>query len=541
MSALTGNRPAFVGRLFALFLVLGVFQPAGAFASGSGSIRIISTNDTHSYLRPVYHRYQDEMRPWGTQSSEGDYAKKSQYEGRVGGMAHVATVIKQLRAEKPGKTLLVDSGDTWHGSGLSVVDRGASMVKIMNEIGYDAMAPGNWEYFYPKEHLLSLIDQAKFPVVAFNLVDKEWGEPVLKQYTIKKVGGLTVAIIGMTYPWTALTSSVVGAAKWWKFGIRENEAVELIERIRKKENADLIVVISHGGYGYDQKFARQVDGIDVLVSGHTHNAVFDPIVWNDTIIYESGSHGEYVSSLDIEVKNKKVVSYDYRLVKVRADQVPADPNVKKLVDEAYRPHDKKLGEVIGQAEGVFFRRDYFQSTLGNLITDALRSRLGADVSFFPAWRYGATLMPGKITVEDVYNIDPTGAHVVTYNMSGKQIKLLLENILDAVVTPDAYSRVGGDMIRFSGLNIVYDLDNERGKRVVSITLANGKPFEPKKVYSIASVNTRFQNNPLFGATNVVDTGKVFADELVAYIRAKSRIKAALDGRIRSRRGAAAGS
>ena len=169
-----------------------------------------------------------------------------------------------------------------------------------------------------------------------------------------------------------------------------------------------------------------------------------------------------------------------------------------------------------------------------------RSWQGTDVSFFPAWRYGATLMPGKITVEDVYNIDPTGAHVSTYNMSGKQIKLLLENVLDAVVSPDAYARVGGDMIRFSGLNVVYDLDNERGKRVVSITLADGRPFQPDKAYSVASVNTRFQNNPLFGATNVVDTGRVFADELVEYIRAKSPVKAALDGRIRSRRNAAAG-
>jgi len=409
------------------------------------------------------------------------------------------------------------------------------MVKIMNKIGYDAMAPGNWEFFYSKDHLLDLVEQANFPVVAFNLVDKDWGDPVLEQYTIKEVGNLRVAIIGMTYPWTALTSSIVGAAKWWKFGIQESEAQELINRIREEENTDLIVVISHGGYGYDQKFAQRVDGIDVLVSGHTHNAVFEPVIWNDTIIYEAGAHAEFVSVLDVEVENKKVKSYRYQLVKVNQNFVPADPDIEKLVDEAYRPYEKMLNEVIGQAEGVFYRRDYWQSTLGNLITDALRSTQGTDISLFPAWRYGATLMPGAITVEDIYNIIPTGGQVFTYNMSGKEVKILLENIIDAVANDDAYSRVGGDMIRFSGLKMVYDLANAQGERIVSITMADDQPFLADKVYSIASVNTRFQNNPMFGATNVIDTGKDFAKVLIEYIRANSPVQAALDLRITPRK------
>ncbi|MFV2033059.1 MAG: bifunctional UDP-sugar hydrolase/5'-nucleotidase, partial [Gammaproteobacteria bacterium] len=462
-------------------------------------------------------------------------AKKSGYEGKTGGMAYVSTIINRLRSEKPGKSILVDSGDTWQGSGLSVFDKGVSMVKIMNKIGYDAIVPGNWEYFYSKDQFLDLIDLADFPVISFNLVDKEWGDPVLDQYTIKEVGNLRVAIIGMTYPWTALTSSVIGAAKWWKFGIQENEATELIARIKAEENPDLIVFISHGGYGYDQKFAQRVNGIDVLVSGHTHNAIFEPVVWNDTIIYEGGAHAEYISSLDIEVKDKKVLSYNFQLIKVNPDYVPADPEIEKLVNEAYRPYEAMLSEVIGQAEGVFYRRDYWQSTLGNLITDALRDSQGTDISLFPAWRYGATLMPGNITVEDIYNIIPTGGQVATYKMSGKDIKILLENILDAVANNDAYSRVGGDMIRFSGLKIIYDLANVRGERIVSIATADDRPFLVNKVYSIASVNTRFQNNPLFGATDVVDTGKVFADILIEYIRDNSPVKAALDARIIPRR------
>ena len=532
---LSGSYQGFnVKLLLTSLLMFCVYQPATALASESERIRIISTNDIHSYLRPIYYRYLDEPKPWGKQSMEGDYANKSEYEGRTGGMAYAATIINRFRSEKPDKNLLVDSGDTWHGSGLSAFDRGVSMVKIMNAIGYDAMVPGNWEFIYSKDHFLDLIDQADFPVVAYNLVDKDWGDPVLDQYTIKEVGDLRVAIVGMTYPWTALTSAITGAAKWWKFGIQEAEAVELIARIRAEEKPDLIVFISHGGYGYDQRFAQRIDGIDIMVSGHTHNPVFDPVIWNDTIIYESGAHAEFVSSLDVEVKDKKVVSYNYQLVKVNQDYIPADPEIEKLVDEAYKPYADKLSEVIGQAEGVFYRRDYWQSTLGNLITDVLRSTQGTDLSFFPAWRYGATLMPGDITVEDVYNTIPTGGQVITYNMTSKQIRYLLENIIESVVSNDAYARVGGDMIRFSGLNIVYDLGNAQGERIVSMTTADGKPFSADKEYSIASVNTRFQNNPLFGASNVITTDKIFAEELINYIRANTPIKASLDARIAPR-------
>ncbi|MDJ0955395.1 MAG: bifunctional metallophosphatase/5'-nucleotidase [Arenicellales bacterium] len=527
-------RIGMISRLLACLLAIGVCQPS-ALATDAKQIRIISTNDIHSYLRPVYYRYLDETRPWGIQSMEGDYVRKAAYEGRIGGMAHVATVINRLRSEKPGKTLVVDSGDTWHGSGLSVLDKGVSMVKIMNAIGYDAMVPGNWEFFYPKEHLLDLIDQANFPVVAYNLTDKEWGDPVLDQYVVKQVDDVIVAVIGLTYPWTGLTSSVVGSAKWWNFGIKEAEARELIDEIKSEHDPDLIVFISHGGYGLDQKFAKRVDGIDVLVSGHTHNPVFEPVVWNNTIIYESGAHGKYVSSLDLQVKDKKIVSFDYKLVKVNQDYVPADPEIQKLVDEAYQPHADKLNEVVGQSDEMLYRRDYFQSTLGNLITDALRSSQGTDIGFFPAWRYGATLLPGQITVEDIYNIIPTGGQIITFTMAGKEIRTLLENIISGVVDNDPFARVGGDMIRFSGLNIVYDLANSRGDRVVSITTADGQAFSMDKDYTIASVHTRFQDNPLFGARDVKETGKQFADALVEYIRNNSPVTSALDARIGPRK------
>jgi S-sulfosulfanyl-L-cysteine sulfohydrolase len=513
-----------------LVFVLTAFGVVDAHASGPVEIKIISTNDIHDYLRPIYYRYLDDMKPWGPQSTEGDYLQKADLEGKLGGMAHVATVIKRLRAEKPGATLLVDAGDTWHGAGFSVVDQGVSMVKIMNAIGYDVMTPGNWEFYYSKDHLLDLVEQANFPVIAFNVTDKDWDEPVFTPYVMKKVGGLNVAVIGFTYPWTALTSAVSGSAQWWKFGIREEAARDLIARIREEHDPDLVVLVSHGGYGLDQKFAQRVDGIDVLVSGHTHDPVFEPVVWNNTIVYQGGAHGKYVTNLDVTVENKKIVSFSYELVKVQQSKVPPDAEIQKLVDEAYAPHEKKLGEVIGHSNVMIYRRDYWQSPMGNMLSDALRDMTGSDVAFFPAWRYGATLLPGDITVEDVYNVIPTRGTINTFKMSGKSLKRLMNNTLNGFLGRDPYARVGGDMIRFSGMALVYDLSRPYGERVVSLTVG-GQDVEDEKEYSFASVHTRFQNNPLFGATHAEDTGRVFADELIEYIRKNSPMSPSLDDRI----------
>jgi sulfur-oxidizing protein SoxB len=501
-----------------------------AGASEAQEIRILTTNDIHTYLKPVYYRYLDEMKPWGNQTREGNYSEKAALEGRMGGMAYVATVIKKLRDEKPGATLVLDAGDTWHGAGMSVVDKGVSMVKIMNAIGYDAMTPGNWEFFYKKDHLLDLVEQSDFPVLAYNVTDKDWDEPVFEPYVIKEIGGVKVAIIGLTYPWTALTSAVRGAAQHWKFGIREEEARELLAKIRIEDDPDLVLVVSHGGLGLDQKFAERVDGIDVLASGHTHDPVFDPIVWNNTIIYQGGAHGKYVTKLDVRVKNKKLESFSYELVKVQQSELEPDAEIQKLVDAAYAPHAKKLNEVVGESEVVVYRRDYWQSPMGNMLTDALRDMTGADIAFFPAWRYGATLMPGKITVEDVYNVVPTDGTINTFKLSGKGLKRLVNNTLNGFLDRDPYSRVGGDMIRFSGMQLVYDISRPYGQRTVSLTI-DGEAIPDDKEYTVASVHTRFQNSPLFGATHAEDTGRLFIDELIAYIRKHSPMKPALDDRI----------
>lgn len=520
-------------RLVPVLIGLLLLSVSGAGASEPAEIRILGTNDVHAYLRPLYYRYLDEIKPWGRQSREGDYVAKAALQGKLGGMANVAAVIERLRAEKPERTLLLDAGDTWHGAGLSVFDKGVSMVKIMNTIGYDAMAPGNWEFIYDKEHLLDLVDLAEFPVVAYNVTDPEWDDPAFTQYVIRQVGGLEVAVIGIAYPWTALTSSVLGSARDWKFGLREEAARELIADIRAEEDPDLVVAISHGGFGMDQKFARRVDGIDVLLSGHTHDEIYDPVVWNDTIVYQGGAHGKFVSRLDVTVEDKKVTGYSYDLVMVRPSEVEPDPEVRRLVEEAYRPHEARLNEVVGENHALIFRRDFWQSPMGALLTDALRAVTGAEIAFFPAWRYGATLLPGTITVEDVYNLVPSAGRIATYTMNGSAIRRLMENVLDGVVGADPYARVGGDMIQFSGMELTFDLYNPSGERVVSL-LVDGHPIEPERPYSVASVHTRFQNNPLFGARRIDENGPVFVEALIEYIRDHSPLKPITDRRIKPR-------
>ena len=514
-----------------VFLLILLTHAPNVFASATEQIRIITTNDLHSYLRPIYYRYLDDIKPWGKVSREGDYVNKAKIEGKIGGMAYVASMIKKLKAEKPGRNLVFDAGDTWHGGGITYFDKGVAMVKIMNAIGYDAMVPGNWEFFYKNDHFLDLIDSAKFPVIAYNLTDKEWEEPALDQYIIRKVGQLKVAIVGYTYPWTALTSAIAGAAKWYKFGIKEDEARDLLAEIRKNENPDLVVFISHGGFGLDQKFAKRVDGIDVMLSGHTHDEVLDPVVWNDTLVFQGGAHGKYVVSLDLEIKDKKIVDFEYRLNKVMQNRIDPDPDVSKLVEEAYLPYVSELSKTIGSSDVLMHRRDFWQSTVGNLITDAMREIHKTDIAFFPAWRFGASILPGEITKEDIYNVIPTEGHIFTFSMRGKEIKNLLENILSSVVNRDPYTRVGGDMIRFSGMKIICDLVKPAGKRVLKINIG-GEEFNQEKTYSVASAHTRFQNNPLFGATHVKDTGRMIVEELISYIEKKSVVNSTIDDRIK---------
>ena len=481
-------------------------------------LRIIWTNDMHGYLNPLYHR-----EPW-----EKDYLGIAKKEGKIGGWANIATLIKELRGEMPDKTLLLDAGDTWHGTGVALFTKGAAIIKLMNALKYDAMTPGNTDFLFPKEVFAERAEQANFPILAANMYDMEWGDPAAKQYVIKEVGGLKVAIIGMAYQWTAKTGNRA-YTKGWSFGLREDEMKVLLADIKQNEKPDLVIVLSHMGYKVDQKYASRIKGIDVMIGAHTHDNVYEPPVINGTIVVQAGSHGKFLGKLDLIVKNGKIEKFDHKIIRVVAKDIKPDREIQKIIDDEYAPYSEKLKKVIGKTKTMLYRRATWQSTMDNFITDAYREMYKTDVALSPAWRFGLTILPGSITVEDVYGMVPTQETIITFVLKGSNLKSILEAALDNVLAEDPYAQLGGDLIRHSGMSMKIDEKNPFGKRIVQLTIG-GKPYDREKKYTIVSANTQIYTAET--AEKVTVTNKIAVEELIRYIEKKKVIAPKLDGRVK---------
>lgn len=504
------------------FLLIGpicLLIGSEVYAAKKGTIRILWTNDTHGYLIPLYHR----------EEGESNYMEIAAHEGQIGGWANLATVIKKLRGELPKRTLLLDAGDTWHGTGVPLFTKGKAIVEVMNTLKYDAMTPGNVDFLYSKEIFLKRVAECNFPVIAANITDMEWGDPVLPKYTVKKLDGLKIVIIGATYQWTAKTGDRA-FTKDWSFGLREDEIRELIKELREKEKPDLVILLSHMGYKVDQKFASRVDGIDVIIGAHTHDNVHSPPVINNTIVVQAGSHGKFLGKLDIEIKDGKVAHFDHQIIRIVSKDIKPDPEISQLVELLYRPYEEKLKRVIGETKTIIYRRARWQNPMDNFITDTYREIEKGDVAFSPAWRFGATILPGDIKVEDVYNMVPTEGHIFTFRLKGSNIKSILENAIDNVLNEDPYLQLGGDMIRFSGMEVRYDEKKPYGSRIVGLKIG-GKPLDKEKIYTIVSANTQIYKAPT--SIDPKDTGKVAVEELIQYIEKKKVIAPELDDRIKN--------
>ncbi len=504
-----------------LVLVVGIgFLAISSAEAGSEtkSLRILWTNDTHGYLNPLYHK----------EIEETNYLEIAKREGKIGGWANLATLIKKYRAEAPNSTLLFDSGDTWQGTGVALFTKGSAIVKVMNALKYDAMTPGNVDFLYPSEVFLNLVKQSNFPVIAANMYDTEWGDPAFKQYIIKEIAGLKVAIIGMTYQWTAKTGNR-DYTKEWSFGLREDEVRALIKKIKEQYKPDLVIMLSHMGFKVDKKYPTRVKGIDVIVGAHTHDNVYNPPVIDGTIVVQAGSHGKFLGKLDLQVRDKKIVSFKHEIIRVVDKDIIADPEIEKLIEAEYAPFKEKLERIIGRTKTMMYRRATYENPMDNFITDAYRDMFNTDVAFAPAWRFGLTILPGDITVEDVYAMISTNEHAITFTLNGSNIKFILEAALENVVVENPYEQLGGDLIRFSGMEIVADESKPFGKRVVSLKIG-GKPYDPKQKYTIVTANSSLYKSA--AATNVKDTSKVAVEELIKYIEKKKVIAPRLDSRVK---------
>ena len=443
-----------------------------------------------------------------------DFVSLARNYGRMGGMDRIATLIGAVRAERGNdNVLLLDGGDTWQGSWTSLQTKAQDMVDVMSALKVDAMV-GHWEFTYGAERVKEIADKAPFAFLAQNVRDNEWQEPVFDARKMFERGGAKIAVIGQALPRTAVANP-----RWmfpkWEFGIREEDIQKQVDEARA-EGASIVVLLSHNGFDVDQKLAGRVKGLDVILTAHTHDAMPGLIKVGNTVLVASGSHGKFLSRLDIEVKDRKVSNIRFKLMPVFADAIAPDQAMTALVDKVRAPFAKDLARVVGRTDSLLYRRGNFNGTFDDLICDAMRSQRDAEISLSPGFRWGGSLLPGdSITWESV-----TNATAITYpncyrnQMTGAQLKEVLEDVADNIFHPDPYFQGGGDMVRVGGMGYAIDIAKPIGSRISQMThLKSGQPIDAAKTYTVAgwaSINENTQGPPIWDvvAAHVSKSGTV---------------------------------
>lgn len=414
-----------------------------------------------------------------------DFASLAKAYGKMGGIDRIATIVKRIRAERGDNMLLLDGGDTWQGSYTSLMTKGQDMVDAMNALAPDAMT-GHWEFTYGADRVKEIVDGLPFAFLGSNIYDAEWNEPAFEAYKIFEKGGVKVGVIGQAFPYTPIANP-----RWmfpnWSFGIREEDIVANIEAARE-EGADVIVLLSHNGFDVDRALASRVEGIDVILTGHTHDALPEPVLVGKTLLIASGSHGKFVTRLDLDVQGGEMKGFRHRLIPVFSEVIAPDAEMAKLVGELRAPYEQELKRELATAETLLFRRGNFNGTFDDLICQALMDVREADIALSPGFRWGTSVLPGeKITVEDLHN-----ACAMTYpaayrsTMNGQALKDILEDVADNLFNKDPYYQQGGDMVRVGGMGYKIDPQGDMGGRISEMTLLKtGEAIDPAKDYVVA--------------------------------------------------------
>jgi len=481
-----------------------------------GNVSFLHMTDCHAQLKPIYFREPSVnlgvgdmkgrlphlvgehllkaagLKP-GTPSAHAltylDFDKAAQRYGKVGGFAHLATLVKRMKASRPG-ALLLDGGDTWQGSATSLWTKGQDMVDACKLLGVDVMT-GHWEFTYGMDRVKEIVEKefaGKIDFVAQNVKTTDFGDPVFKPYVLKEINGVPCAIVGQAFPYTPIANPRYMVADW-QFGIQDDNMQKVVNEARAK-GAQVVVVISHNGMDVDLKMASRVTGIDAIMGGHTHDGMpVASIVKNaggQTLVTNAGSNGKFLGVLDFEVKDKKVTDYRYKLLPVFANMLPADKEMDALITRIRAPHEAKLNEQLAVTEGLLYRRGNFNGTGDQLLVDALMETQGAEIAFSPGFRWGTTLLPGQpITREWLMDMTATTYSYATLTeMKGEMIKTVLEDVCDNLFNPDPYYQQGGDMVRVGGLTYACDPLADMGKRITDMRL-KGKPIDPAKNYLVA--------------------------------------------------------
>jgi sulfur-oxidizing protein SoxB len=478
-----------------------------------GNVTLIHVTDIHAQMKPIYFREPeinlgvggargqmphitgaDFRRAYGIADGSpshyaltyNDFSALAGTYGRVGGLDRVATVINAIRADRP-EALLLDGGDTWHGSYTCYHTEGQDMVNVMNALNPDAMT-FHWEFTLGSERVQEIVENLPFAALGQNIFDAEWDEPtdLFPPYKMFERGGTKIAVIGQAFPYMPIANP-----GWmfpeYSFGIRDERMQEMVDEVRDM-GAEVVVVLSHNGFDVDKKMASRVSGIDVILSGHTHDALPEPVLVNETIIVASGSNGKFVSRVDLDVRDGRMMGFKHKLIPIFSDVITPDAQVAALIDEQRAPYINELTEVIGQSESLLYRRGNFNGSWDDLICQALIEERDADISMSPGVRWGPSILPGQdITREDIWNVTSmTYGKAYRTEMTGEFIHVILEDVADNLFNVDPYYQQGGDMVRIGGMGYRIDINQPQGSRISELTLLKtGERIDPAKNYVVA--------------------------------------------------------
>ena len=532
-----GSRPAFASGK----------NPGGLYdVPPFGNVSLMHMTDCHAQLQPIYFR--EPSINIGVGAARGkpphlvgesllrhfkiapgsieahaftylDFEQAARRYGKIGGFAHLATLVKNLRASRPGRTLLLDGGDTWQGSATALWTKGQDMVDAQKLIGVDIMT-AHWEFTYGAERVREIVDKdlkGHIEFLAQNVNDATWGELIFKPYVIREINKIPVAVIGQAFPYTPIANPRYMIPDW-SFGINDDHMQKMVDEVRAK-GAQVVAVLSHNGMDVDLKMASRVRGIDVILGGHTHDAVPAPSLVKNaggkTLVINSGSNSKYLAVLDLDVKNGKVADYRFKMLPVFANLLPPDKEMAAYIEKVRMPYADKLGEKLAVTEGLLYRRGNFNGTFDQLIVDALLAVQGADIAFSPGFRWGTTLLPGDaITMEHLMDQTAITYATATVNhLTGEQIKVILEDIADNLYHTDPYYQQGGDMVRVGGLQYTLDIAQTHGQRIQNATV-KGKPLDAGRKYKVAG----------WASVQPIEPGKPVWDVVAEYLRAAKTVR-----------------
>ncbi len=506
-----------------------------------GNISLIHVTDIHAQLKPIYFREPEinlgigdargQMphvtgaafrKAYGIEDGSAsayaltynDFSALAKTYGRVGGLDRVSTVINAILADRPD-ALLLDGGDTWHGSYTCYQTAGQDMVNVMNALKPDAMT-FHWEFTLGSDRVNEIVESLPFAALGQNIFDAEWDEPaeLFQPYKFFDRGGAKVAVIGQAFPYMPIANP-----GWmfpeYSFGIRDENMQAMVDEVRDA-GADVVVVLSHNGFDVDKKMAGRVQGIDVILSGHTHDALPEPVLVGKTHIIASGSNGKFVSRVDLDVRDGQMMGLKHKLIPIFSDVIAPDPAITALINDQRAPYEAALSEVIGKTDSLLYRRGNFNGTWDDLICDALINEREADIAMSPGVRWGPSILPGQeITREDIWNVTSMSyPNAYRTEMTGEFIRVILEDVGDNLFNPDPYYQQGGDMVRVGGLGYRIDVTKPQGQRISDMTLLKtGEAIDAAKTYVVAgwaSVNEGTEGPPIWDVVenHIRDRGTV---------------------------------